>query len=135
MNQGKADFENKQNLINFNIKENEADIVLVTKANNKFTDTSKVAIMQKTFKGFRIEESKQDKNYKIRCIMLIKNKIQYQSYIKGKGICSNLSNTKTEYIQAKMSTQPKFCHSQETIIHKLITKQYETVSFNYIAFH
>ena len=29
---------------------------------------------------------------------LMYNNIQYQSYIKGKGICSNLSNTKTEYI-------------------------------------
>ena len=28
-----------------------------------------------------------------------------------------------------MSTQPKFWHSPETIIHKLITKQYETVRY------
>ena len=38
MNKGTADLENKADLVNFNIKENGADIIFLSEANHKFTD-------------------------------------------------------------------------------------------------
>ena len=78
MNKGTADFKKKQDLIKFNINETEADITLVTEANHIIDDKSKRSSMAKTFKGFKIEESKQDNNDKSRCLMIIRNKIKYE---------------------------------------------------------
>ena len=78
MNKGTADLENKADLVNFNIKENGADIIFLSEANHKFTDDSKKANLKKIFKGFRIEESRQIGQDSCRCLMLIRNRINYE---------------------------------------------------------
>ena len=75
------------------------------------------------------KDSHVDNNYKfvihsLQSQVLLLQQVQFSAY-----------NTKTEYIQTKMSTQPNFWHSPDTTIHKLIIKRYETVTFNYIAFY
>ena len=51
VNKGTSDFDAKQDLISFNAKENEADIIFITESNNKHTDMSKLAMISKMFKG------------------------------------------------------------------------------------
>ena len=78
MNKGTADFQLKQDLVKFNIKENDADITLITEANHDPNDISKTSDIKKTFKGYKIEESLQSNNPRSRCLMIIKNSIQYE---------------------------------------------------------
>ena len=75
---GTSDFDAKQDLISFNAKENEADIIFITESNNKHTDMSKLAMISKTFKGYKLEESTQPNQDKSRCLMLIKSRLQYK---------------------------------------------------------
>ena len=78
LNKGNSDFDSKQDQINFIIKEEKADIVFISEANNKHTDPSKMYSMKKTFKNYKIEESQQKDNDKSRCIMLINKKLYYE---------------------------------------------------------
>ena len=64
MNKGTADFQLKQDLVKFNIKENDADITLITEANHDSNDISKLSDIKKTLKGYKIEESLQSNNPK-----------------------------------------------------------------------
>ena len=78
MNKGTADFQTKQDLVKSNIKDNAADITVITEANYEPNDPSKVADAKKTLKGYKIEISTQPNNPKSRCIMIIKNTVQYE---------------------------------------------------------
>merc|ERR1711954_429083 len=73
MNKGTADFQLKQDLVKFNIKEKDADITLITEANHDPNNISKTSDIKKTFKGYKMEESLQSKNPRSRCLMIIKN--------------------------------------------------------------
>ena len=75
VNRSTSDFDAKQDLISFNAKENEADIIFITESNNKHTDMSKLAMISKMFKGYKLEESTQPNQDKSRCQMLIKSKL------------------------------------------------------------
>ena len=78
MNKGTADFQTKQDLVKSNIKDNAADITVITEANYEPNDPSKVADTKKTLKGYKIEISTQPNNPKSCCIMIIKNTVQYE---------------------------------------------------------
>ena len=78
MNKGSSGLETKLDLIKFNTKETEADIIFVTEANDKFIDGSNNANIKKVFKGFNVEESKQLNSDKSRCILFVKKKIKYK---------------------------------------------------------
>ena len=78
MNKGSADYDIKQDMLMFNVKEQNADIIFVSEANFKHSDPSKKANLDKSIKGFNLETSTQTNNDNCRCLMLISKKIPYE---------------------------------------------------------
>ena len=81
INKGTADFESKQELIKSNVIDHDADFILITEANHKHADVEKLSSLKKTFKGFKCEMSIQPNNDNCRCLLLIRNGINYERIV------------------------------------------------------
>ena len=81
INKGTADFETKRELIKSNVIDYDADFILITEANHKHADEEKLSSLKKTFKGFKCEMSIQPNNDNCRCLLLIRNGINYKRVV------------------------------------------------------